>query len=288
MRMKTKIQIIKAKELGFCYGVCRAIDMLEQASKEYGSLQTLGPVVHNEQVIKKLDKMGIHVIKNIEDVTEPVVAISSHGISSVENDLLRSKSLKIVDTTCPFVSRAQIAARRLAEAGFFVIIFGEAGHPEVKGIMGYAKNQGLATLDSADIDKLRNLPRRLGILSQTTQIPESFIAFVKNILDSTLQRDFEIRILDTICHDIRRRQLLSLELAAKVDIMLVIGGKSSANTRRLFELCSKNTETHMIETAGEIDPIWLKGKNKIGVTSGTSTADTSIKEVITRLKALCI
>jgi len=286
--MKAKMEIIKAKEIGFCYGVCRAINMLEKAATQYGSLQTLGPVVHNEQVIKKLDKMGIHVIKSIEDVTQPVVAISSHGISSVDYELLRSKTSKVIDTTCPFVSRAQIAARRLAEAGFFVIIFGEAGHPEVKGILGYAKNQGLATLNCADIDKLKNLPRRLGILSQTTQIPENFIAFVKNILDSTFQRDYEIRILDTICHDIRRRQLLSLELAAKVDLMLVIGGKSSANTRRLFELCSKNTETHMIETASEIDPVWLKGKSTVGVTGGTSTADISIQEVIERLEILSL
>ena len=283
-----KIKIIKAKELGFCYGVFRAINMLEKAAKQYGSLETLGPVVHNEQVIKKMDKMGIHVIKNIGDITRPVVAISSHGISSVENELLRSKCLKVVDTTCPFVSRAQIGARRLVEAGFFVIVFGEAGHPEVKGIMGYAKNQGLATLDSADISKLKTLPRRIGILSQTTQIPEHFVAFVKNILDSGLQRDFEIRILDTICHDIRKRQLLSKELAGKVDLMLVIGGKSSANTRRLLELCSTNIETHMIETAVEIDPIWLQGKNTIGITSGTSTADSSIKEVIERLEALSL
>jgi 4-hydroxy-3-methylbut-2-enyl diphosphate reductase len=283
-----KIKIIKAKELGFCYGVCRAINMLEKAARQYGSLETLGPVVHNEQVIKQMDKIGIHVIRSIKDVTQPVVAISSHGISSLENELLRSKSLKIVDTTCPFVSRAQIAARRLVEAGFFVIVFGEAGHPEVKGILGYAKNQGLATLDSADIDKLKTLPRRIGILSQTTQIPENFIAFVKNILDSTLQRDFEIRILDTICHDIRRRQTLSKELAGKVDLMLVIGGKSSANTRRLLELCSTHIETHMIETAPEIDPIWLQGKNTIGITSGTSTSDSSIKEVIERLEALSL
>jgi 4-hydroxy-3-methylbut-2-enyl diphosphate reductase len=286
--VNVKMKIIKAKELGFCYGVCRAINMLEKAARQYGSLQTLGPVVHNEQVVKQLDKMGIHVIKSIEQVTQPVIAISSHGISSVEHELLRSRSLKVIDTTCPFVSRAQIAARRLSEAGFYVVIFGEAGHPEVKGILGYAKNQGLATLDSKDIEKLKILPRRIGILSQTTQIPEHFIAFVKNIFDLTLQRDAEIRILDTICHDIRRRQILSLELAKKVDLMLVIGGKPSANTRRLFELCFNKTETYMIETADEIDPLWLRGKNIIGVTSGTSTSDLSIKGVIERLESLSL
>ena len=280
------MEIIKAKELGFCYGVSRAIDMLEKAARQYGSVETLGPVVHNEQVSKKLDKLGIRIINNIQDITNPVVAISSHGISfGLEADL-RSKPVTVIDTTCPFVSRAQIAARRLVEAGFFVIIYGEAGHPEVQGILGYAHNKGLATLKGADVAKLNPLPRRLGILSQTTQIPEHFNSFVKNVIDLALQKDAEIRILDTICHDIRKRQSLSLELASEVDLMLVVGGKSSANTRRLLELCSSKIETYMIDNAEDIDPIWLKGKNSIGITSGTSTAGFSIKEVIKRLESL--
>ncbi len=284
--MKIKMKIIQAKELGFCYGVCRAIDMLEKAAKQYNSLETLGPVVHNEQVSKRLDKLGIHVINSLQEISSAVVAISSHGVSSEVESQLRSKPVTVIDTTCPFVSRAQIAARRLAEVGFFVIIFGEAGHPEVKGILGYAQNKGLATLDGASIAKLHTLPRRLGILSQTTQIPEHFNAFVKDVIDLTLQRDAEIRILDTICHDIRKRQSLSLDLASKVDMMLVIGGKSSANTRRLLELCSVRTETHMIEKSEEIDLLWLKGKQTIGITSGTSTAEFSITEVIKRLEDL--
>lgn len=280
------MEIKKAKELGFCYGVSRAIDMLEKAARQYGSVETLGPVVHNEQVSKKLNKLGIRIINNIQDITNPVVAISSHGISSGLEADLRSKPVTVIDTTCPFVSRAQIAARRLVEAGFFVIIYGEAGHPEVQGILGYAHSKGLATLKGADVAKLNPLPRRLGILSQTTQIPEHFNSFVKNVIDLALQKDAEIRILDTICHDIRKRQSLSLELASEVDLMLVVGGKSSANTRRLLELCSSKIETYMIDNAEDIDPIWLKGKNSIGITSGTSTAGFSIKEVIKRLESL--
>ena len=280
------MEIKKAKELGFCYGVSRAIDMLEKAARQYGSVETLGPVVHNEQVSKKLNKLGIRIINNIQDITNPVVAISSHGISFELEADLRSKPVTVIDTTCPFVSRAQIAARRLVEAGFFVIIYGEAGHPEVQGILGYAHNKGLATLKGADVAKLNPLPRRLGILSQTTQIPEHFNSFVKNVIDLALQKDAEIRILDTICHDIRKRQSLSLELASEVDLMLVVGGKSSANTRRLLELCSSKIETYMIDNAEDIDPIWLKGKNSIGITSGTSTAGFSIKEVIKRLESL--
>jgi 4-hydroxy-3-methylbut-2-en-1-yl diphosphate reductase len=281
-----RMKIIKAKELGFCYGVRRAVEMLEKAAREYGSLETLGAVVHNEQVSKRLDKLGIHVIKNIQEIKSPVVAISSHGISPDIEAELRQKAATVIDTTCPFVRRAQIAARRLAEASFFVVIYGESGHPEVKGILGHAQNHGMATLDSKDIEMLEPTPRRLGLLSQTTQIPENFNNFVKNIIDSTLKRDAEIRILDTICHDIRTRQSMSLDLASQVDLMLVIGGKSSANTRRLLELCSTKTETHMIEKAEEIDAGWLKDKNRIGITSGTSTAGFSITEVVKKLKVI--
>jgi 4-hydroxy-3-methylbut-2-en-1-yl diphosphate reductase len=283
-----RMKIIRSKETGFCYGVRRAIDILEKAAQQYGSLETLGPVVHNDQVTRRLDMLGIHVLNGIQNITGQVVAISSHGISPVAEAELRGRPVKLVDTTCPFVSRAQIAARRFAENGFFTLIYGEAGHPEVKGILGHARNKGLATLNISDIEKLEPMPKRLGILSQTTQIPENFNAFVKNVIDLGLRKDAEIRILDTICHDIRNRQSTSLDLASKVDLMLVIGGKSSANTRRLLELCSARTETHMIENAEEVDPLWLKGKNKIGITSGTSTPDFSIDEVIKRLEKLSV
>lgn len=272
--------------MGFCYGVRRAIEMLEKAAQDYGSLETLGPVVHNEQVSKRLDKLGIHVVTKIQEITCPVVAISSHGISPETESDLRSRAVTVIDTTCPFVRRAQIAARRLADAGFLVIVYGESGHPEVKGILGHAGSRGLATLDSTDIARLKPLPRRTGILSQTTQIPENFNSFAKSVLDSTLKRDAEIRILDTICHDIRKRQYLSLDLASEVNLMLVIGGKSSANTRRLFELCSTRTETHMVEKAEDIDPLWIIHKPKVGITSGTSTAGFSILEVVKRLEEI--
>jgi 4-hydroxy-3-methylbut-2-en-1-yl diphosphate reductase len=278
------MKIVKARELGFCYGVRRAIDMLEKSAASFGSLDTLGPVVHNEQVTQKLNDLGIHVRKHIDDIVNPVVAISSHGSSPEIEISLRQKSQKVIDTTCPFVRRAQITARRLSEAGFFVIIYGESGHPEVKGILGHAKDKGMATLDYKNVAEIIPSPRRLGILSQTTQIPECFNQFVKNIIDISLKKDVEIRIMDTICHDIRKRQEVSLDLATKVDMMLVIGGQLSANTRRLFEICSSQIETHLIEKAEEIKIEWLENKNIVGIASGTSTPDYSINEIVDKLK----
>jgi 4-hydroxy-3-methylbut-2-en-1-yl diphosphate reductase len=279
--MKPKIE--KASEIGFCYGVRRAVDILEKKVKEHGKLQTLGAVVHNEQVMQSLAEIGINVIYDIDNFKGNVIAISSHGVVPEIESELRRKKIDIIDTTCPFVRRAQISARRLAEAGFYVVIYGETKHPEVKGILGWASGNGVATLDVHNIKFDQSIPRRIGILSQTTQIPEKFTLFVKDMLDLTLTKDVEIRILDTICHDIRKRQSISLDLAKRVDLMLVIGGHSSANTRRLLELCSEVTETHLIDRVEEIDPSWLKSKQNIGITSGTSTSVQTIDQVFDRL-----
>ncbi|MDD5702189.1 MAG: 4-hydroxy-3-methylbut-2-enyl diphosphate reductase, partial [Dehalococcoidales bacterium] len=130
----------------------------------------------------------------------------------------------------------------------------------------------------------QKLPDKIGIISQTTQIPERFIHFVKEMVDLTLNENAELRIIDTICRDVRQRQAASVELAGQVDLMLVVGGHSSANTRRLAEICSSITETHLIGTAGEIKPEWLEGKKTVGVTSGTSTPDFTVDEVIRRLE----
>jgi 4-hydroxy-3-methylbut-2-en-1-yl diphosphate reductase len=275
--MKPRIE--KASEIGFCYGVRRAIDILEKKVKEHGKLVTLGAVVHNEQVMQSLAEIGINVVHNIDDFQGKVIAISSHGVVPEIESILRQKQIEIIDTTCPFVRRAQISARRLAEAGFYVVIYGETQHPEVKGILGWASGKGIATLDVHNIKLDKSIPRRIGILSQTTQIPEKFTAFVKDMIDLALTKDVEIRIIDTICHDIRKRQLISLDLAKTVDLMLVIGGQSSANTKRLFELCSEVTETHLIGKVEDINSNWLKNKNNIGITSGTSTSLHTIDEV---------
>lgn len=279
-------KIEKATKTGFCFGVRRAINLLEKVTRERDGVETLGAVVHNQQVLQKLSDIGVRVVNKIDDIKGDVVVTSSHGVSPALEDELRSRHIDVISTTCPFVRRAQVSARRLAESGFFVIVYGDAQHPEVKGILGWARGQGLATLDEEPITKLEPLPRRLGILSQTTQVPAHFAEFTKKIIDHALTKDSEIRIIDTICHDIRERQAAALELAHRADLMLVVGGRSSANTNRLAELCSQVTETHLIETAEEIQPEWTQGKNLIGVTAGASTAEESVEEVIKRLEEL--
>ncbi len=280
-----RMTIQKADKIGFCFGVKRAIDILEKVARERGGVETLGAVVHNRQVLQKLAELGVSVARNVEDIRGDVVVTSSHGISPQLEEEIRARHIEIISTTCPFVLRAQVAARRLAEAGFLVIIFGDAEHPEVRGILGWTKGRGIAALDDKFGAGLGQIPRRIGILSQTTQVPTQFTAFVRKLIDTAFIRDSEMRLIDTICHDIRERQAAAIELAGQMDMMLVVGGHQSANTNRLAELCSQITKTHLVETAAEIQPSWLEGKHRIGVTAGASTDEQMVNEVLKSLKA---
>ena len=280
------MKIEKAEEIGLCFGVKRAIGIIEKVARERGGMETLGALAHNQQVLQRLAGMGIRIAMDIDDIQGDTVAISAHGISPQLEEQIRRRNINIIDATCPFVRRAQIAARRLAGVGFSVIVYGDADHAEVKGILGQTTGRGIATLDSAYVTRADPLPRRLGILSQTTQVPANFTGFVKKVIDAALDRDSEIRIVDTICHDTRKRQAAAVGLTGRVDLMLVVGSRTSANTNHLAELCSAITETHLIETADEIHPAWLNGKGHIGITAGASTPEESINEVLTKLKAM--
>jgi 4-hydroxy-3-methylbut-2-enyl diphosphate reductase len=280
------VRIEKANELGLCFGVKRAIGIVEKVAREQGGIETLGALAHNQQVIEKLAAIGVRVVKDINDIQGDTVAISSHGVSPHVEEVIRAKHIKIINTTCPSVRRAQLAAQRLAKASFFVVVYGDAKHIEVKGVLGWADGKGIATLDENLLKKLDQVPRRLGILSQTTQIPEHFTEFVKKLVDSTLTKNAELYIIDTICHSTRKRQTAAIKLAEKADLMLVIGSRTSANTNRLAELCAVVTKTYLVETTEEIKPSWLKGKQHIGITAGASTDEQTINEVVACLEAL--
>jgi 4-hydroxy-3-methylbut-2-en-1-yl diphosphate reductase len=278
------LKINRAKSIGFCIGVRHAIDTVTEAATKRNGIETLGALVHNKQVVQRLTNLNINIISDVSEVKGNTVVVSAHGVGPKVSEGLKARGLNVIDTTCSYVKRAQKAAQKLLDCGFFVVIFGDADHPEVKGILGWADGQGIATLDAKTLKSLPVIPKKLGILSQTTQIPTDFIAFAKNIIDLTLVKDAEIRLIDTICHETRRRQSETLKLAKGSDLMLVIGGRNSANTRRLFELCSSVTDTRWIETADELEPGWLKDKECIGVTAGTSTDDQTIDEVVDRLE----
>jgi 4-hydroxy-3-methylbut-2-enyl diphosphate reductase len=274
------------QEIGFCFGVKRAIEMLESAAKENPQIDSLGALVHNEQVLDRLSAKGINIVNNPGEIKHPVAAISAHGVGPRIESELEAKNITVVDTTCPDVKRAQKAAHELAQNGFWVVVFGDAEHQEVQGILGWADGKGVATQNIDDLKKLGRLPQRLGLLSQTTQTLDNFTLFAKELIELGLPDAAEIRLVNTICHGVRKRQLEALELARKSELMLVIGSRTSANSRRLFEICAKKTETYLIDTAAKIDIAWLAHKKSIGVTSGTSTSQETIDEVLEKLNNL--
>jgi 4-hydroxy-3-methylbut-2-enyl diphosphate reductase len=282
---KNNFEIKRAELMGFCSGVRRAIKIIENAAAENGSVVSLGAVVHNQDVVDKLKEKGVHLIKELDKIDGDYVAITSHGVGPDTIEELKKRGKQIVDTTCTNVQNAQHIARELAENGFQVIIFGEADHPEVKGLMNWAGNKALVTMNSRDIKKI-DRPRQIGIISQTTQSLDKYENFIREIFALALPDIKELRIYNTLCRETIKRQDSAMELAKNSDVVLVIGGSNSANTKRLADICSELTETHFIERADEISTEWLKNKKVVGITAGASTPDETIQQVIHRLESL--
>ncbi|MEA3254031.1 MAG: 4-hydroxy-3-methylbut-2-enyl diphosphate reductase [Chloroflexota bacterium] len=296
------MQIEKAQELGLCFGVRRAIKMLKEASARYGKIETLGPVAHNRQLVEGLARAGITPVDKLEQANGKILAISAHGVSPSVLHEIEARHINIIDTTCPIVRRAQNTARELAESGFDVIVFGEAEHSEVKGLLGWAGGKGMATLDAKQLiispppaqggelpsdTAGENHPpgERLGIIAQTTQSGLAFTRFVAELITTRVPESKEIRIVNTLCQATQERQEAAVELAQKCQLMIVVGGHNSANTRRLAEVCLPVVETHLVENASELDKSWLTGKQHMGITAGASTSDEAVEEVISWLKS---
>lgn len=280
------MEIFVAKSSGFCFGVKRAINMADRcASETTGGIYTLGPLIHNPQVVKRLeDESGVYAKKTVEEIDKGTVIIRSHGAKLEELKAAKDKGLNIVDATCPFVKKAQELVTELTEEGYFVVVVGEKDHPEVKGL----KSFGSTEIRVAESPKeLLDLPRmkKIGIVAQTT-VP---IEKLESVVRYCLLKATEIKVFNTICNATTIRQKESAELARHVDLMLVVGGKNSANTRRLAEICSTiQPRTHHIEVAAEIAPEWFDGARRVGVTSGASTPDWVIAEAVGKLKSLCV
>jgi len=287
------MEIEKAGELGLCFGVKRAIELLKQAADKYGELETLGPVAHNQQLVQGLAKLGIKPVRGLDQAKGKILAITAHGVSPVTLAEIKARRISVINTTCPIVRRAQGIAKELAEAGLGVIIFGETGHPEVRGLLGWAKGRGVAALDAKQIvidsslleARHNNLPR-LGIISQTTQSYFAFSEFIAQFVAGSHFKIGELRIVNTLCQVAQRCQAATARLAEKSQLMIVVGGHDSANTRHLVEASSHVVETHLVERASELNNSWLVGKRYIGITAGTSTPEEVIEEVATKLKSL--
>ncbi|MPZ50682.1 MAG: 4-hydroxy-3-methylbut-2-enyl diphosphate reductase [Dehalococcoidia bacterium] len=282
------MQIIRASEMGFCFGVRRAVDMMEEAVRERGDMVSLGSVVHNPQVVEKLRNDGLAVITDVAQAGDKPVAITAHGVGPDVIQVLEATGVEIIDTTCPIVTRSQQWARRLSEEGFAVVMFGDPNHKEMRGVQGWAKGHVLTVASEADVELLpEDFPSRVGVLSQTTETEARFASFVKKLFEVNIDRISELRVLNTLCHATTSQQAATIHLASQVSLIIVVGGRDSANTRHLAIVAREcGAETYHIETADEIEPGWLAGHEKVGVTAGASTPDFVIDQVVSRLEEL--
>jgi len=278
------MEIKLASDRGFCFGVERAVRLAEKAVTEMGELESLGAIVHNRQVVDMLSDRGMRIIRDLDEMAGDTLLIPSHGVMQETLTRAKERRLNIIDATCPIVRHAQKVARALHEEGFTVVVFGDASHTEVKGLLSRAGKDAIATTRIPEFDSSL---KRIGILSQTTQSRQQFASFLTQLMNSELASFAEIRIFNTICDATAKRQAAALRLASEVDLMLVIGSRDSANTRHLAEICeSTGVRTYHIENAEEVDPKWLKGNSQVGITAGASTPEWVIEEVIRRLELI--
>jgi 4-hydroxy-3-methylbut-2-enyl diphosphate reductase len=274
------MQVIIAEHAGFCFGVRRAIELVTRAVESGGPLTTLGPLIHNPQEVDRLAATGVHVAKNVQDAIDGRVVMPSHGVPQETLDEATQAGHDIIDATCPYVAKVHRTARELARAGFQVVVVGDQGHSEVKGILSAAGADAIA-LSTPEDARERALTGKIGVVAQTTQTAERFEAVI-SVIKETAE---DVRAVNTICVATRQRQEAIQDVAPEVDVVFVIGGRNSANTNRLRELCeAEGVPTYHIETASEIDDNWLRGKKRAGITAGASTPDWLIEEVKSRLE----
>lgn len=279
-----------AAHAGTCYGVQRALDMAMAAAPAEGAMDgaaaqvhTLGPLIHNPIVVRELGAAGIGLADTLDDAAAGTVIIRAHGVVPQVIEAARERGLNVVDATCPYVKKVHVAAERLVREGYTLVVVGEPGHPEVEGILGHAGEGALVVSDASDAKTLE-LKGKVGLVVQTTQTAQN-LAEVVSVL---APRANELRVVNTICAATSERQQAAEELAHRCDVMVVVGGKNSGNTRRLAQICAAACpRTHHVEEASELDAAWFKGAGRIGITAGASTPQTHIERAIARIKELC-
>lgn len=280
------MKIVLAQHAGFCFGVKRATAMaFEAVEGAEGDVCSLGPIIHSPQLVERLAQKGVRVVERVEDLPDARVIVRSHGVTAEELGNLQQRGIKIIDATCPFVKKAQEYAALLGREGYDLVLVGEAEHPEVQGIVSYARGgegQVFVVGSRAEAEKIP-VRRRIGVVAQTTQSEVT----LNGVVDVCLGKCRELRVFNTICDATAVRQEEAARIAREVELMLVIGGHNSANTNRLARICEElQPRTRHIETAAELRPDWFSGVETVGITAGASTPRWIIDEVLERITTL--
>jgi len=273
--------VIVADNAGFCFGVKRAIKMANDTMDAAGArAKSLGSLIHNPQVVNSFRKRGLEVVADLDSVDpEDTVIIRSHGVGPELKSQAAGLGLKVVDTTCPFVTKAQQYAAKLIADGYKVVMIGDKNHPEVIGVVAHTQNQAIVLDTVAEAEKLKFIPR-MGVVFQTTHA----IGHVQEIVGALLKRGKEVRVFNTLCGATTSMQKTAIELSSEVEAMVIVGGRQSANTAQLAEVCRKvNPRVLQIEAADEIDEDWFQGLTRVGLSAGASTPDEVIAEVLDRI-----
>ncbi len=274
-----------AEHAGACFGVERALNMAHELAREAGGrAHTLGPLIHNPLVVRELADEGIGVVRDAGDVgVGDVLLLRTHGVAPEVARRARETGARVEDATCPFVKKVHRYVERLEAEGYQVLVVGEQGHPEVEGTLGHAKD-AVVVGSGAELAGLR-LSRKVGVVVQTTLAR----SVLREVVSELVGRCEELRVVDTICEATRERQQAAAELAATSDVMVVVGGRNSANTTHLHDICAAACmATHHVESADELEPAWFAGARSVGITAGASTPAAHIEAVRTRVEQLCL
>jgi len=280
------MEVRLASSRGFCFGVEDAIEIAEAAVSQFGAgrVVALGPVIHNKEVVDRLEEAGLNQSGELATIDpSQTVLIRSHGAAPETFELAERRGLNIVDATCVLVKRAQNVVKQLHEEGYHVVMIGDPNHPEVRGVIGYAPN--VTVIDrGSDLEEALPYKERLGIVAQTTHSPEHVAEMIAEVLKRPYR---EVKIVNTLCLEVTRRQEAALELTKQVDVMFVLGGLHSANTREMARLCTEaGCDTHHLETWSQFDEAMVEDKKVAGVTAGASTPEWVISEFVRNLERL--
>lgn len=272
--------MILAEHAGFCFGVKRAVEQVYEQAALGGSIYTYGPIVHNEEVVKELEQKGVQVIhtpEQLQEIKEGTVMIRAHGVPKQIKEMIDRQGLKCVDATCPFVKRIHNIVEKESAAGKKIVIIGNAGHPEVEGIMGWSKTPATVIETSEEARLFTcNEDDEICIVSQTTFNYNKF----QDMVEIFMKKGYNVIVVNTICNATEERQTEAGEIAAKVDVMIVIGGKHSSNTQKLYEICRQEcANTYFIQTLEDLHLDLPKSVRLVGITAGASTPNNIIEEV---------
>lgn len=276
------MKIELASSYGFCYGVKRAIEIAEEHKNSF----TYGPLIHNKDEINRLkDGFNIGLIENLDEIEDDsTVVIRTHGIPKGELESLKKQKNNIIDATCPYVTTPQNIVEKMSAEGYSVVIFGDKKHPEIKGVVSYAKEQedAFIVLEPHELESLP-IKNKVAVVSQTTKKPQDFA----KIVTALIQKHKEVRVFNTICNATFENQDAASELAKKSDVMIVIGGKHSSNTKMLHSISQKDCpDSYLIENETELEANWFKGKNSCGISAGASTPDWIVQNVIAKIEKI--